>query len=355
MMIRHGAYYIFLVFMVFCIASFCLNAALRTMDIVDFDRGRMDAKLDLYLNSFADSDIVFIGTSRTDRQVDIPQFEASMAAAGCNATAYNLGVQNLTYEENIYILQQIGQRNPKMIVMEEPIYAQHEWDKIQSDRLRFFSTWEGTMLRLRNIWTYQEDIARKLYRSMMSVAAFFYEQSNIGHLPKAIFPETTSRDEEILLPEILKANKGYVSMDAQGEVDKNISDLKARFLKSSGNFEARLDNFINSKSVYDTQPRARMLEDLKDMAANNAESVFFLFPPLPDRIVQNAALEKEMRSLNLNVLNTNDPDRYPQFFRASQWYDEGHLNAEASKQWSAEMADHICTAFSSGTLSEGGE
>lgn len=329
----------FIIFFVVC--ALALNAVLRANSFAQFDRGRMDFKIDLYLQNYSDSDVLFLGTSRTDRQIDIPHFQSQMQALGCPLSAFNLGVPNLTYEEILYVLERIKDANPQYIVMEEPIYAQHEWAKIESDRLRSFSTWQGTKERLYNIWSYQEDLLRKIYRTGVTLSAFAYEQSNMGHLSRVIFPESNTGGDEIIMPEELKAGRGFVSMDAQGMVDENIRALHEKFTNKKKNFEKNIKNQRLEPSKYNADLRARMIKDLTFKAS--AKSIV-LFPPLVNRVDDNKTLETALSS-DIAVLNYNNPEQYPQFWGLENWYDEGHLNAASSRELTGLIARDMCTVM----------
>lgn len=344
MTLRPAFFHILLFILVFGFGALGLNAVLRDMDAVTFDLGRLGFKLDLYLDHYADSDIVFVGTSRTDRQIDIPHLQKEMAALGCPATAYNLGIPNLTYEEMRYVLEHVRTAKPQLIVLEEPIYAQHQIERIETDRLRAFSDWAGSANRFANIWSYQEDLSRKIYRSGVNLLAFAYEQSNLGHLSRLIFPQAHSDKDTIILPEKLRANRGFVSMDTQGEVDENIKKLKKSFTRQIKTFQEKV--LVQQKGEnpyqYPAKARATLMRSLR-------EDAVILLPPLVDKVGNNANLEQELGSTH-RVLNYNNPQKHPQFWSINQWYDEGHLNAKASKAFTSLIALDLCPSFRKGRL-----
>ena len=339
-MIKHRAISnVFLFFIVFIFTALTVNYVLRHFDMINFDRGRMDYKIDLFLNEYADSNVVFIGTSRTDRQIDIPYFQTKMKSLGCPESAYNLGIPNLTYEELRYVLYRIRNATPNYIIFEEPIYGQNQLNRIETNRVRSFSTWSGTYNRLQNIWTYQEDIPRKIYRSGIAILSLIYEQSNLGHFSKIVFPGSNKGEEEIILKSELKDARGFISMDQQGKIDKNISKLHDKFLKNEEKFKAAVREELNNNyTSFPAEPRASLIRSILGIAPT--KTVLF-FPPLLERSSANAALTKTLRE-DLTVLNYNQPEIYPQFWSASQWYDEWHLNENASRELTSLIAQDLC-------------
>lgn len=345
MTLRYAFSHILTFVIVFLLGALALNAILRANDLTRFDRGRMDFKIDLYLQEYADSDVLFLGTSRTDRQIDIAHFQDISEESGCDLSAFNLGVPNLTYEEMLYVLDRIQNANPKYMIIEEPIYAQHEWAKIETDRLRSFSTWTGTKQRLDNIWSYQEDLMRKIYRTGVTLAAFAYEQSNIGHLSRVIFPESNKGGEEIILPEALKEGRGYVSMNMQGAVDYNIAALHDKFQNEKNRFEKSITNQNVTQSKYNPALRADLIQEIT--SKSNSKHLI-LFPPLLNRVDDNLSLEQSLLHQDIHVLNYNNPKQYPQFWTAENWYDEGHLNEKSARELTSLIAKDLCLQIKGG-------
>ena len=152
----------------FCVVLFlsglALNTWIRHHQSYQPNLERMQTKLDILEKYQSETDILFVGTSRVERHINIPYLEEALAAQSCAANATNIGIPHLTLEEAIYILTHIKSLNMphlKIIVFEPPMQAQHQVQRMHTDRVRHFSTLQNTYTRLINIWSYQEDIARK--------------------------------------------------------------------------------------------------------------------------------------------------------------------------------------------------
>lgn len=304
-----------------------------------------------------DIDIVFIGTSRTFRQVNAPMIESLMQEKGCGSyTVFNMGIPNLTYVEMRYVLDHIYAKpvpRLKMVILDEPMPAvRPELERLWADRIRYFSDVSGTVVRLQDILSDQHTPLKKMARVGIAVLGFLYEQSNVGHLSRGVFPQlyahyTETDPESQNMPDDWKATRGYFSLEEQGHVNEAVQKRHDVFLKNLPAFSERLEaQKQHEPDVSVLSPvRLVLFEDVLTRIRDHGQIAGLYLPPLPDNVSGNLALERAVARLSPEILLLyyNDPARYRVFWDARLWFDDAHLNDEGSRMLSALMAENMCS------------
>lgn len=315
--------------------------------------GLLTDKLNSFLAHKDEIDILFIGTSRTFRQMNTPLMERELIQCG-GPTLFNMGIPNLTYAEFKYVLDHVKASKPtnlKMLVIGEPMTAlRPNIKRLATDRVRFFSDIKGTQNRLENITSYQEPITKKVARFALAIAGFIYEQSNIGHLSRFIFPELYSANSDAhaetkdMPKDWMSPHRGYYALQKPGQINEFIQSQHEKFLSNIDQFAQLLETQKSNNATLSTKPnktRTALYKNMfKEIEEQGWQHALYL-PPLPKRIHENATIESAIKDQTL-LLYYNNPQNHPEFWQSGQWFDEAHLNDKASALLSQKIVKRLC-------------
>ncbi|MBI1327547.1 MAG: hypothetical protein GC136_07890 [Alphaproteobacteria bacterium] len=327
----------FCLFLLFLLAAFT-GAGLLLQKKDALPEGAFGQKLSYFRDHGQEYDVVFIGNSRTYRQIDAPAMEHVCP----RLKIFNFGIQNLMLEEMDFIVDWVkryGKKNVEIIVS-EPSPAMNNFKQMQSDRLVYFSSLPHLQRRFENIWTYNEPVHKKIYRSAVALYGTFYAGTHIGQLGKKLFPDAykaaAEEDKDAIgMPESAAENEGYFSLDAHAKTNSYIYARQTSYFRK-----------------FDAEHRA---EAAKQVFAPVRVSIFnryydgskigFFMPPTPSRFEADAEMEKHLHEKNKEavILNMNDQRAFPQLFEADRWFDEGHLNETGAWEMSEMIAQELCT------------
>jgi hypothetical protein len=189
-------------------------------------------------------------------------------------------------------------------------------------------------------------------RAGISLLAMGYEYSNLGHLARLIFPEAYAKNglqdlESMNMPADWMELRGYYPLEVSGNVTDVVQENHERFLKGDAAFEGLINNQKTEGVGLAELPHKNLLSLYSNMFADiegHGLKAGFYVPPLPGRTAENMALVDALKGNNSEVLffDYNDPDRYGQYWDKAVWYDDAHLNDNASAMLSEDMASQIC-------------
>jgi len=340
---------------VFFAASMVVNAAVRLIAPPPY-MGMLTDKIAAFETLRDKVDIVFIGTSRTFRQVNTPLIETRLKEKGCGAyTVFNMGIPNLTYGELRYVLDHMyAAPTPrlKLVILDEPMPAvRPELGRLRSDRVRFFSDWRGTGLRFEDIASAQENWPKKAAHFGIAVLGFLYEQTSVGHLSRLAFPELYAKKSEAdpeaqNMPRDWWPTRGYFSLEEQGHVNEAVQTRHTKFMQGLEKFSAQLTAQEKSPpaAAAFSSERARLFGAVFDQITAHGQIAGLYLPPLSERVAENAgfkaAVQKDFPETKLFYYN--DPVRFGMFWNGLLWFDEAHLNDAGSRMLSEEMVPALC-------------
>ena len=293
-------------------------------------------------------DILFIGSSRTYRLIDIPVINETLGKSGCALTAFNLGYPNMALEELFYFQKRLQQMNlsPRLVVLEEPLGGFRFWSQIPTERIGQFSDFESTTHRLQNIWSFQDSNLKKLYRTGIALTSFGYHMIDPGGLARLL---TDNKDSKQDADQIMLQNGGYLSLELRDGDNIYENAAYKRLQAGKDRFVKKLENAKKITLPENTPPsataRAKVMMDLFDLF--ETETALYV-PPQPERIWPNALLTNaiEERGGRL-ILDYNDPSALPDLWVFENWFDAYHLNAKGasilSKDIGQRLAEHLCS------------
>lgn len=293
--------------------------------------GAFGQKLAHFRDHGKEYDVVFIGNSRTYRQVDAPAIETVCP----KYKVFNFGIQNLMLEEMDFIAEWVrthGKEDVKIIIS-EPSPAMRDFKQMQTERLVYFSSLSHLPRRFENIWSYNEPTHKKAYRSAVALYGTLYAGTHIGSLGKKLFPEAYAKKAEedkdnIGMPEDAAENGGYFSLDAHAQTNEWINGRHEDFVANPRQAKASAGFAMDIYESYFT-----------------AKNSGFFMPPMPAQAEADKALQTAIKEKypDVKVFNMNDAASFPQLFETDRWFDEGHLNETGAWEMSEMMAQELCT------------
>lgn len=307
----------------------------------------------MYRAGVIKDDIIFVGTSRTKRMIDIKEIERVLAQENCATSAYNFGLANMTYEEMSFVLDLLVHDKtptPSMVVFEEPLGSFRFWNQIPTKRVAYFSDWDNTVLRLKNIYSFQETLPKKLYRASIAMAAYVYYVIDPGKISAALFPKKDMDETDNENLDFIINEKGYLSLDETHD-EPDAHKARQRLLENQDAFQLKLHNATQIQLPKDyteaSKKRARLLKEIIERLQDKNIQVAFYTPPQPDRLLGNNTLNNALEDVTSEVLflNYNNPRAVADLWSIENWFDAYHLNAHGSKMLSADIAKRLASSY----------
>ncbi|MEL7129819.1 MAG: hypothetical protein AAGK23_09745 [Pseudomonadota bacterium] len=301
-------------------------------------------KLAVYRADAAAYDTVVIGTSRTLYHVIPEILEAGMAAEGCRAPkVFNFGVHGLTGAEQDWLIDEIlsiGADHLKHIILEDPLPEARDIANVTSERGRYFhgpSLWPAS---LASIQSFPESLPKRFFRTGIFLYGVGYDLSGVGRAAATAFPDQT---EGVDATEAFRIEDGFEALD---ELD--VPDILARrqdFLDNPQKFTDALALYANGVSPNLPARAAYMERKLRELEARGLQASLYVSPdPLElDRTPQVAEMLRK-QAPDLQILNYNQPDKYPALFERAIWHDFSHVTRAGATRLSETMGRDLCAA-----------
>ncbi|MBF0371465.1 MAG: hypothetical protein HQL52_18650 [Magnetococcales bacterium] len=310
--------------------------------------GVMDDKIDLFLTQKDEIDLIFMGTSRIYRNIDPLVFDSEMVSLGCPVRSFNFGVNLLTPVEGLYLLDRIRESQPKRLQwilfgqMSLPRYFDWNWG---SHRMRFFNTWSNLPLAAKDLWQSPLATRERVVRLYRLLGSFLFEQLGIGRGSAYFFPMDNSKSGNgYRLTDT--SHRGFLSTDSETHPsfaerhDKFLQrDLKSYRDKVLTRGRAHRD--VDERSGAAQYKRlAPLLDRTREMAV---EPGIVMVPSYVTHLTSRPLLATAAKeNPNLPAWNFNQPDKWPELFDWSHFFDVGHLNRPGASLFSRLLAQEIC-------------
>jgi hypothetical protein len=291
-------------------------------------------------------DAVFIGNSRIYRGLVPQAFDERLAERGLELTSYNLGgpgmgswETNRTLERLLatggldldYVFLQVGSFGARVEEQERDTRRGVDWHTPRhtfwvlraalretsfttGDRLRALREHAGYFLR----WLVSYGMALDAWRHWTGFDS----------------------DEVSEMMQLVARERGFVPL---GVYEPNVG-RRDRFLDRLDKFSERVER---GRQRNRRKHRARQFEhdnpeplaaQIARLEAAGIQPVFLVEPQYGAGFRFESLVDS---GLLPNLLNVDDPRRYPHLFRADRHYDKGHLNQRGANEFSAALADQF--------------
>jgi hypothetical protein len=277
-------------------------------------------------------DTLFFGTSRVFYQIDPQVFDARMAELGTKVSSYNLAADGMNFPETFYVLEHALKAVPHLkLVVFEIGSMQHGDNPIFNEGSLRTYYWRD----LPRTWT----IIRSICRSPKA-GTWREKADKIRHQLELMAPNFSNlgRGSEMLtgwlglsgsiVKEVVPAS-GYVAVDRR----ISASDLRT--------FRERMKTKLPPDELpvrEDPELRERLNELVARLRGRGVEPCFLYLP----------AFRKDRPELPTNagakpvlVMDFDNPNEHPEFFREDHYYDVAHLNKTGSVIFTRKLSEAV--------------
>jgi len=305
-------------------------------------------RFNFYQANKEEFDTIFIGSSRTHRQIDPEIFDNQLASIA-PSNSFNLGAGANFFPKTYRTFREVLADKPerlKTIIFEftvTRILPQPEnWHTLEQT---YWSDRETVQYLLQSTWNEDIDFADKLLYSGVHIGTFLEKNLNFGFgvdILSFIFNDHYKYDN------YLGPNRdGYYSADdemAYGTPtsQQNLARRREGMLDAPNRFAIIVDNstkFYQDPDLwkpYDPIYLAR-LQQMQMMAKDAGVELFFVLQPRLGRSYDHLMpLFNELPSSNR--IEIVDPEKYPEFYDQDNSFDQGHLNKATSEKFTRILA-----------------
>ncbi|RMH04051.1 MAG: hypothetical protein D6702_04275 [Planctomycetota bacterium] len=298
-----------------------------------------------YLAARADrTEVVFIGSSRVWREIDPEVFDARCAAAGRPLRSLNLGMQGMRFPETVALARRAlalpGSRLRWLVLELSPYETAIEPDNRLTARVVSWHDTRTTLELVEAVLRQELPIGEKLSRIGDHLLHWGYRTGNIGRGPEAL--------ERLLHPAppdfagrraLGPAGNGFLPLDL--ERGANFQARRRLFLEDLPRFQEARDT-LRGPDPPDAVPDPildRVLHRLQARCAERGVGLVLVILPVIERRPELHALAAAAPGRIL--IRFDDPDAWPEFYRARNRFDIHHLNAAGARLLSEALADEF--------------
>jgi hypothetical protein len=293
-----------------------------------------------YLRHADDYDVLFVGTSRVYRNVIPGEFDSRLAEHGIEVRSFNLGAPGMrAFETDRMLRYLLRRRAPRLrwVVVErgDSDPRPRSWEE-RTERAVAWHTARQTVAAVAASWRLDLPRSEKAALVASHGRQFLRRLLNYGAGPALVRGLERSR-----LPlEDWGATAGYRGLEEEGS--RVHRGRRRQFLRQVDSFR---------RTVAENRRRQRPLGDLAEASlAALVEQGGLVRAAGPEPILLIGPNDGRLRGLelaavDLELLNFDDPVRYPQLFDVELRYDSSHLTTAGSRLYSRLLADEVAARF----------
>ena len=321
--------------------------------------GLFGRKVDHFVESHQDYNVLLIGTSRTYRGLDPALLQRVAARGGCDVRAFNLGIPKLRLTELRLLSDRLTPgmlKDYDLIVMSPMASSGIVMTNWSSNRIQHFSDWEGYWTSLVDIWhtPLTKGFPKRVYYSALLTGSFAYRQLGIGRLASNL-RGTLSGDADNPSGYLFDGSAiidfsrdGYVALDDEPSQQFAIRGQQIKddpdYFETLKTREVAVDDFRGAMA----ERSWKRFEWAKDHLAAFDGPIALFLPPLLTFRAQDQALAEVATAEGAPVLNYNRSDLYPELFEREHWFDYYHVGESGAEMLTTMMGEDICSLIDSG-------
>ena len=279
-------------------------------------------------------DTVFIGSSRTFRQILPAIFDPLMAAGGQPSHSFNFGIDAMFSPEDAYVAEKIFALRPRRLrrVFLEVSRFNYEFgaQPPETRRARHWHDWRRTALVCRHTLPFTKrgkwrDPSRWA-NAWQHTRLFFTRALNLGDGARLMEPW-----RGIVPPDpagmLGTHGDGAIPSDAETECE---GERRAKFDRGMADRAGKA-----SVRPLPSAPLQSLAETIDRVRALGAEPVLFIAPTAV------AVVNSPAGQVRAPILDFSDPHRWPALFDPANRYDYAHLNAPGARIFSRLFAEQV--------------
>ena len=301
-----------------------------------------------YLEKHNEHNLLFIGSSQTYRQIDPFVIDSVLNMAGVHSKSFNLGSPG-TFSPETYFLFENLLKDPvllskiKCVVLELTFLDMIRDNELHQERVNYWITTEYLQFIFKCVG--------EEHAISSSTKEKYYHQYSISYLENVLnlgqFSDAIMQENYYDQRYIGKQKNGYypIQIDLVETPDEGIRNnflyRRKIFMKDTLILATRAEASRIATSNKDLQANSIHLKKIKQLLEisrrNNVKLIFLL--PLSTLEEQTISLFNKIEKSN--KIAVIDPEEYPQFYLAKNYYDRGHLNLQGAKLYSECIANEL--------------
>ena len=327
--------------------SFALMCWLIGETLPVADVPQVSTKLAHFAARHREFDTLFLGSSRTYRQLQPEVFDAVAEEHGVKSRAFNFGIDGMFAPEDGYVCDSILALQPRLrlVVIElSPFHADDATRALGSVRSIYWRDWARTRIIAEQLFGRREGEQGRPWWSDLPLAA-----SRVGkfreYLQLALLQMTSfGRGANLLRQEL-----HFTIAEDQTALLGPRGDGFKPLVREGGITGAKLAAFEKQIAERRSKPRkklplgagghANLQRMVSKLRAAGAEVVFVIAPSVqPQRVYPSP-------KLRVPIFDFSAVDAWPQFFEPALRHDPGHLNEAGSALYTRELAAAVFSSL----------
>ena len=296
-----------------------------------------------------DYEMVLLGSSHVFRQLDSEFIGAQLSNSQTPFDVFNFGVPGMRFAEIMYMANRILELDSpdlKFLVLElGDLRSDIEDENLFTERLVYWHDFFATSWVIKSLWQEDVTLTHKLDLGVDHLHHFAHWLGNIGRGPdvwaklKGGARESFFTDAGELRPGLGVNGHGWRPLDLEAN-KKSYQKRRRDFLADLDGFRKSKKNLAGLKWTGQANPTlAQAIDDLERRAADKGVELIFM---------TLASFEKPKGWLDLQQsghikrwVKFNDPNKYPELYRAKNRWDYFHLNQQGSAKLRESFASQL--------------
>ncbi|HEV7401832.1 MAG TPA: hypothetical protein VGO11_02855 [Chthoniobacteraceae bacterium] len=290
--------------------------------------GSVSKKLRAFPERYADSEVIFVGSSRVLHQVIPEEFDAAVQAAGYPMRSFNFGQAGTWPPESFYVTRQILKLDAprlKWIFIElMSIDAVMLFQNDETAQARYWHDRHHTNLAERELFSLDQPPGFKLQMLGRHELLWLRQSTNYGS-GEPLLRNALSLEKERSEPRTMAERAGFLpgpTRALEGE-DRTI------FLE--GLAKTR-DGLARQAASLSPALRAELHTLIAEIRAKGVEPVFFISPGL------NPSMNYAEVPDGARLISFCRPDLYPELYQPEYYYNRVHLNPKGAEVYTSLLA-----------------
>jgi hypothetical protein len=287
-----------------------------------------------------DYDIIVVGSSFTKVNFLPAEFDAHMAELGHPVTSFGLGIKGMRGAEIAYYVDRVLDLhlpNLKLILADVSLDQNMLLDPEGGYQRRVIEwhDWPRFAMSVQHMFALVPDWKQRWTLLDLHLRHLLLNRLNIGFGLEAIASGVWFDGPAQIKPRGSLVTGRSVARGQRWKVE--------RYLKGRTRHEAARDQLKEKRLRPANPPHFGFMErEIREVARRHHTPIAFILSP----VLSDARFETKVKNdTPLEVLDFDDPARYPELYDPGMRYDPGHLSYDGSLIFSRALADQVATRF----------
>jgi hypothetical protein len=298
------------------------------------------AQYNNYLKHRDTTNVVFIGSSRTYRQID-PEIIDSVLASN-HVNSYNLGAHATFIPEQFYLFDHFLQAQP------DPSPVKHVYMELTGINAIKLSNWFAPQSYYYLDWNMVKFVCNTHFsnKDLSPVLAFALSYPYIqGFIFKHIVPLQWMTSDALADNYSGESGNGYYALDRNLEQSpsENLQSRRDEFLSDTSVLVKREKKQVNRKVEQIPEPYLAKLHQMVDQARSKGIELYFIIPPKLKYYSSLATMKTD--PIWERVIDMGDYKENRDLYLARYNFDDGHFNSTGAAIYTARLAQAMSAHF----------